>query len=197
MPLVHSSGVAKIVDQGNPLCGLDKQDSAACRVDVGCSSRRTNARHIPAHRDNAKSIETLLPGVPGSGATRHCRLPPNRYRSCLPKLHICPSDTTDGYRHRKHPSNTAWLWEPHRPTLGWPAECAPRPLCNPGNSAFAGLRWSGCRSCFFVADKGEQFIHLGVFDFLGYRHFRYPGGAGLHPQRNRAMVNSEMACDAA
>lgn len=27
--------VAKIVDQGNPLCGLDKQDIAAYRVDAG------------------------------------------------------------------------------------------------------------------------------------------------------------------
>ena len=174
-------GVAKIVDQGNPLCALDKQDIAAYRVDAGYSSRRTSAMHIPVHRDNARNISMTWPTEPGSDATRHCLLPPSRYRFCLQTLHICPGDTTSGHRHRMHPSNTVWLWEPHQPSLEWLAECAPRPLCNPGNSACAGLRSSGCRSCFFVADEGEQFIHLGSFDFLGYRRFWQAGGTGLHP----------------
>ena len=176
-----TEGVAKIVDQGNPLCEQDRLGTSAYRVDACCSSTRTSARHIPAHRDNARSSATTLPNEPSSGAARHYLLPPSKYPFCLQTLHICPGDTTSGHRPRMHPSNTASPWEPHRPSLEWLAECAPTPLCNPGNNAFAGLRSSGCRSCFFVADKGKQFIHLGSFDFLGYRRFWQAGRTGLYP----------------
>lgn len=97
------------------------------------------------------------------------------FRIFLRKLHICRGDTTTTCTHQNHRCSTIWLSGHCRSFSEWlPAFLSkqpPKPKCN----EFYGLRQSKCKFCFFIAAKGEDFIHFCQFcNFLAEEGYPIP-----------------------
>jgi hypothetical protein len=137
------------------------------------------------HKDNEKNNVTCERGEPSNDGVRHYRLRRNKYLPCLLKLHIDRGDTRATDMHQNHRCSTTLLLAPDQQLVGWLLGYAPRPRPNPKYSGFCGRQRSECRFCFFITDKGEDFVHLGFANFgwnrrIGQRFCRIG-----YPQRNR------------
>lgn len=117
------------------------------------------------HKGTARNNVICERDVPSNDEVRRYRLPQSKYRSCLPKQHIDRSDTRAIDRHQTHRCSTTLLLVPDQPLVGWLPWFAPRLLPNPKYSGFCGRQRSERRFCFFITDEGENFVHLGLFDF--------------------------------
>jgi hypothetical protein len=186
------SGVPKVVGQRNPSHALRKTETVAYEVDDGCNNRQTNALHIPAHTGNAKSNATCEPIAPSNGATRHCRLPQNKYLPYRQKSHTFRSDTKATDKHQIHRCNTTWPCGPRQPCVGALVVCVPRPPTSPKCSEFGGRPASQGRFRFFLADKREQLIHFCHLHFGWHRCGRQAFGMLSDPECDRLRIDLQM-----
>jgi len=111
----------------------------------------------------------ILPGERGNDEVLHYPLLPSKSLTCLARLHNDQSDTRVTHRSRKHHCNTTWPSAHHQRRSEDHPGYVPRRSSSPRNSAWPDLRSSGGRSCFFLADEGEDLIQLSVFYLLWHR----------------------------
>ena len=144
---------------------------------------------------NARNNERIEPGEPGNDGVLHYLLRPSKSPSCLGRLHSDQNGTRGKHRCRKHHCNTIWLWDHHRQPSEGHLEYVPRQSSSPGSSALPDLHWLRGRSCFFLADEGEELVQFGVFHLLWHSCWWQEFGVSLYPIRHALRVHLQLTPD--
>ncbi len=83
-------------------------------------------------------------------------------------------------------------WEPDPRWLGWLPGCDPTALPNPHYNGWPDPPRSQCTSGFFLAEKGEEFVHLCILHLLRQGRSQQLLGVGLDPVSQRLMMQFQL-----
>ena len=133
--------------------------------------------------------------VPNNGATQHYTLPQSKSLLFHRKLHTVQSDTKVADRLHRHHCETVWLWVLHLPLPVWLVGYDAKRSSNLKSNAFLDQQASRDRFCFFLADKGEQFIHFCCAHFVWHGRFWQTSRMCLDPQRYCSVMHAKVATD--